>query len=139
METCTESVLLIDDNEIDIFITRRLLEFNNFSKNIYSACSGRDALEQLKNNENIPDVIFLDLNMPVINGFRFLKELAQLPDAVQDRVQVVVLTSSENKKDIRKASRNPIVVDYVPKPLTHEKIRELRTYFIAKSAVSAID
>lgn len=137
MEICTDSVLLIDDNEIDIYITRRLLEFNNFSKSISAACSGREALEQLKNSKNLPDVIFLDLNMPVINGFRFLSELAKLPSLVKDRVQVVVLTSSENKSDIKRASNNPVVVDYVAKPLTHEKIHDLRK-LIATRTVSEV-
>jgi CheY-like chemotaxis protein len=133
MEVCTESVMLIDDNEIDIFINKRLLEFNNFSRNILSACSGREALELLKNNQNLPDVIFLDLNMPVIDGFRFLKELTTLPDGVKGSVQVVVLSSSENKKDIRRASSNPVVVEYIAKPLTHEKIKDLRNLLVSKA------
>lgn len=133
MEVCTESVMLIDDNEIDIFINKRLLEFNNFSHKILSACSGREALDQLKNRNNPPDVIFLDLNMPVINGFRFLNELTKLPDAVKGSIQVVVLSSSENKRDIRRASSNPVVIEYISKPLTHEKIKDLKGRIASRS------
>ena len=133
MEVCTDSVMLVDDNEIDIFITKRLLEFNNFSKNISAACSGRDALEQLKNHQNLPDVIFLDLNMPVIDGFRFLNELSKLPNTVKGNIQVVVLSSSENQRDIKRATKNPVVVEYVSKPLTHEKIRDLRNLLASNS------
>lgn len=133
MDVCTDSVMLIDDSEIDIFITKRLLEFNNFSKHICSACSGRDALEKLKNNENLPDVIFLDLNMPVLDGFKFLKELSKLPDHINSKLHVVVLSSSENQRDIKRASRNPVVVQYISKPLTHEKITDLRKLLAKKT------
>ncbi len=138
MDVATDSVMLIDDNEIDIFITKRLLEFNNFSHSICSACSGRDALDQLKNHENLPDVIFLDLNMPVLNGFRFLKELSKLPDSVKKSVQVVVLTSSENKKDMKRATENPVVVKYISKPLTHEKIKDLRNLLASRSLRTSV-
>ncbi len=74
----TEAVLLVDDNDTDNFIHKRIIELAGFSKNIIVKNSGKSALEFLESNqitpENIPGVVFLDINMPIVDGFVFLFE-----------------------------------------------------------------
>ena len=121
-----DSVLLIDDSEIDLFINRKILEFNNFSNNIVSVTSPCRALELLMSSENLPAVIFLDLNMPIMDGFKFIEKFETLPDYVTSRISIVVLTSSNNNIDRKLAVRSSNVVRYISKPLTDEKITKLK-------------
>ncbi|MEJ2005846.1 MAG: response regulator [Cyclobacteriaceae bacterium] len=135
MDTCTDCVMLIDDSEIDIFISKKILEVNHFSRDIVSTTSPREALDMLKTarNGSIPELIFLDLNMPVIDGFRFLSEFADLPKSVRDQIGIVVLTSSENDLDRDMASQSTSVIEYVSKPLTEEKVSKIRRMIIRAS------
>ncbi len=121
-----DSVLLIDDSEIDLFINQKILEFNNFSNNIISISSPIRALELLMSADNLPDVIFLDLNMPIMDGFHFIEKFETLPDYVKNSVSIVVLTSSENNVDRKLAVRSSNVIRYISKPLTDEKIIKLK-------------
>src|SRR5438067_1599134 len=93
-------VLLIDDNEIDVLVNRKILENEMFAGEISSHSSATDALKMLQNsNGNLPDLIFLDIMMPVMDGFAFLDEFAKLPDAVTKQCKIVMLSTSESFKD----------------------------------------
>jgi CheY-like chemotaxis protein len=120
--------MLVDDSEIDIFINKKILEGNHFSRDILSTTSPREALDMLQNlrNGNVPDLIFLDLNMPVIDGFRFLSEFTNLPKSVRDQIGIIVLTSSENDVDRFMAAQSNSVIEYISKPLTDEKLEKIR-------------
>lgn len=116
-----ERVLLIDDNDIDNFINERMITTNNFSKLVIVKNSGDSALQYLKdhaeNVNNLPQLIFLDLNMPVMDGFSFLTEFEKLPVDVRNGCKIIVLSSSISPEDINRASTNPLVIKYVNKPL----------------------
>ena len=116
-----DRVLLIDDNDIDNFINERMITTNYFSKAVVVKNSGENALEYLKQNQDngseLPQLIFLDLNMPVMDGFAFLAEYEKLPATVRDKCKIIVLSSSISPEDINRASTNPLVVKYVNKPL----------------------
>ncbi len=89
-----EKTILIDDSDIDLFIQRRFLEVYNFSNTLVLYNSAEEALGWLKEmkGETAPDVIFLDLNMPEIDGFSFLNNFKNLPQEVLDKCKIVVLT-----------------------------------------------
>ena len=130
MTPCTDSVLLVDDSEIDLFINKKILEFNHFSKNITSTTSPLKALEMLSQTDDaLPEVVFLDLNMPIMDGFKFIQAFSTLPKFVQEHVSIVVLTSSENINDRRLAGKSEKVVHFVSKPLTDEKVIQLKSEF----------
>lgn len=119
-----DRVLLIDDNDIDNFINERMITTNFFSNRVIVKNSGESALNYLKENAgedaNLPQIIFLDLNMPIMDGFAFLTEYEKLPDAVKKNCKVIVLSSSISPEDINRASTNPLVVKYVNKPLNEK-------------------
>lgn len=127
----TNSVLrtvLIDDSDIDLFIQRRFLEVYKFSQQLVLYKSASEALESLgtMDGTEIPEIIFLDLNMPEIDGFSFLKSFEELPETVRNKVKIVVLTSSNSLKDKETAFSFKNVIQFITKPLKQTDIEELR-------------
>ncbi len=126
-----ESLCVIDDEEIDIYQVGRLCKKSKLIERFYSFSDGREALEHFLDFENSivkfdgsfpPKVIFLDINMPRMNGFEFLEEYAKLP--VEKRVCkiIMMLTSSDQAKDKEKALKHDEVASYMVKPLTKENL-----------------
>lgn len=124
-----EHVLLVDDNEIDNFINERIIVSSGFSANVVVKFSADAALDYLReasaSAEQVPDVIFLDLNMPVKDGFGFLNDFAQLSDIVKSKARVIVLSSSISPDDINRASVNPHVYKYLNKPLSEKYLEAI--------------
>ena len=128
MHRFVEKTLLIDDSDIDLFIQRRFLEVCHFSNDLQVNKSAEDALNWLRtiDPDQVPDVIFLDLNMPEYDGFRFLGHFADLPEAVVAKARIVVLTSSNSAKDREQAFSFKNVIHFITKPLKQTDIEELR-------------
>ncbi|MEO8886337.1 MAG: response regulator [Mucilaginibacter sp.] len=114
--------LLIDDNYIDNIVTRKLLENSGFAKNIVISESPDDAVEWLRDGTVIPDVIFLDIRMPTMDGFEFL-ELYDKLTIDKENIKVYLLSSSLDPADIKKSSNNKYITQFLHKPLT-QKILE---------------
>lgn len=121
--------MLIDDSEIDLFIHRRFLELCNFSKELISYRSAESALDWLNNLNGAaaPDFIFLDLNMPVVDGFSFLQHFSTLPENVRGRAQIVVLTSSSSATDREQVLQHKNVIRMITKPIKQTDIDALRS------------
>lgn len=133
MNMVANLVLLVDDNDTDNFIHKRVIELLGFSKHVEVCNSGRGALNYLKSHAHIPDMIpdlvFLDINMPVVDGFVFLHEFACLSHTVQQKTRIIILSSSDNKRDIDKITSNPFVAKFIIKPLTEEALRHTAELF----------
>ena len=124
MSTSFQTCLLIDDNPLDNYINTKLIQNVNFANEVLAFESPVDALLALKEGNIKPDVIFLDINMPVMNGFEFLREYANLHIS-KDNIKVCVLSSSINPEDEDSAIRSPYVTTYIQKNLKEEKLQEL--------------
>lgn len=124
-----KNVLLIDDSYIDNLINRKILDNNSYAETITVIDSPQEAFEFVSNalhsGTNIPEVIFLDLRMPLMNGFEFLKALMELPDLKPDLIKIFVLTSSLDPNDIKKIKENKLVSKFIGKPLTNQILEEI--------------
>lgn len=124
-------VLLVDDNDTDNFISKRIIEITKFAKRVEVRNSGKSALQYLEkeqnNPENLPNIIFLDINMPIVDGFVFLFEYEMFSDAIKNHCKIVILSSSNNKRDIAKIVDNDYVIKFITKPLTEKSLQEVKT------------
>ncbi|MDQ3071878.1 MAG: response regulator [Bacteroidota bacterium] len=124
-----KTVLLIDDNTIDNFINTKLITKAGFSEKVIektSAISALDFLREIKNEEEVPDVILLDIMMPVMDGFEFLEQYDKMPADVKSKSRVVMLSSTESFKDLNRANSNPYVYKFLNKPLTEAVLAAIR-------------
>lgn len=128
-----QHVMLIDDLELDNFINEKLLAANNFSKKIYVTTSARSALEFLNNIlimgeeflNAMPEVIFIDINMPMVDGFQFIEAFKKTIEKQLNKPKLVVLTSSVFEKDKEKTFSISEDIVFLNKPLTKEMLETL--------------
>lgn len=119
------NIMLVDDDEICIFITKIVLQKHEHDFNIVTYQSAQKALEHLRSHPEIQlDLIFLDLNMPAISGFEFLDQLTTLY-AKKNPPNVCLLSSSDNNIDISNAKNFSNVISYIEKPISTEKLSAL--------------
>ena len=119
-----KTCLLIDDNYIDNFVTRRILESSNFAEHIVVQQSATDAIIAIKNGLK-PDVIFLDLRMPLMNGFEFLQEYDKLKNHDKSSTKIFMLSSSLDPVDVKRSGQNKYITQFIHKPLTQKILEEL--------------
>lgn len=119
MSKTAKCIMLIDDNADDNFFHGRVIKKNNLTNVIVVKTSGTEALEYLK-AETKPycDLIFLDINMPGMNGWEFLREYNLLDKKLQSRGIIIMLTTSDNPDDMEKAKKWNFISEYITKPLT---------------------
>jgi len=122
-----KTCLLIDDNYIDNFVTRRILESGNFAENVIVMDSATEAIVQLRKGDVKPDVIFLDIRMPMMGGFEFLQEYDRLPLENKDRIKIFMLSSSLDPTDLKKSTSNKYITQFIHKPLTQKALDEIDT------------
>lgn len=118
--------MLIDDSEIDNMVNKHILSKNNIAEHILVFSSAHDALEYFNaNNELLPNIILLDINMPIMNGFGFLVEFEKMDSKIVDSISVVMLTSSVDPNDIRRSKEFRTVKSFISKPLSLEHLEKI--------------
>lgn len=131
-ETNTNIVFLVDDNSVDNFVHKKMIELNKFASQVRIFINAKDALYYLSeiddlsyNEHTIPSIIFLDLNMPLINGFQFLELYEKLPSIIHSKCKIVILTNSLNPADRVQAKANKHIITFINKPLSSDHFAEL--------------
>ena len=115
--------MIVDDNELDSFILKKLVEANGFSGEVIVKPDARTALDYLAaTSDKLPRIIFLDIMMPDIDGFGFLDEFEQLSAAVHEHCRVILISTSESFKDLNRANKNKFVYRFLNKPITQEML-----------------
>jgi len=121
------TAFLIDDSEVDLFIHKKFLELCSFAETIITFTSPVKALEALRDASLLdgPYLIFLDLNMPLLNGFEFLEKINSDSSGISDMIKVVILSSSNSPADRLKAKEFPNVISFFSKPLNMDELQSL--------------
>jgi CheY-like chemotaxis protein len=127
-----KSVMVIDDMQFDRFVANHVITKFGFAEQVIQMESASDALRYLVSKEQSPDelpeVIFLDIQMPDINGYQFLDQFEKLPGSITDHCKIIMLTSSIDIKDIKRANEYKLVKGYIVKPLDKEKLDKLPVF-----------
>ncbi len=122
---------IIDDDPIFVFGTKKIMEVANFSKSIMVFQNGQEAIQNLKpiieKGENVPEVILLDLNMPIMDGWEFLDEFIKIPS--QQEIVIFIVTSSVDPADVQRAKKYDKVSNYLVKPIRSQQLKEILCQF----------
>lgn len=125
----TKLFMLVDDNDVDLFLNKKLLRTGGITENTIAFHSAQDALNYLRENanrpNNLPSVILLDVLMPEMNGFQFLEMFEKLPESVKSIMKIVMLSSTIDPVDLERARANRYVVEIMRKPLDTARLRQV--------------
>jgi CheY-like chemotaxis protein len=120
-----KTCLLIDDNYIDNFVTRKILESGEFAEKVVVSQSAPDAINSLRAGAVKPDVIFLDIRMPMMGGFEFLQEYDKLDIENKQSIKIFMLSSSLDPTDLKKSTNNKYITSFIHKPLTQKSLDDI--------------
>jgi CheY-like chemotaxis protein len=120
---------IIDDDEVYVYLIKRIIKQTNLVDLIKIFGNGLDAIDFLKENsdnpDSLPEIILLDLSMPIMDGWQFLEEYMLLYPKLGRKITIYIVTSSISPSDIIKAKSISEVTDYIIKPITKEKLIEI--------------
>ncbi|MGO4918775.1 response regulator [Maribacter aquivivus] len=121
-----KEIMLVDDNSIDNYVSKIVTEKENIAETITVKSSAIEALDYLKAKAgNFPELIFLDIKMPIMDGFEFLIEFSKFTVDKKANCAIVMLSSSISNADMEAASNDQHVIDYLSKPLSKEKLTKV--------------
>ena len=122
-------LILIDDDNIVVYLTKRIVADTNMVELTNVFGNGEDALNYLKENLNnpdaLPEIIFLDLFMPILDGWQFLEEFNLIKSEISKPITIYVITSSVSREDYDKVKQFNTVSDYIVKPITKANFIEV--------------
>lgn len=124
------NILLVDDDTVNNFIVINTLNKLDITENVDSVLNGADGIEYIKNmidnnRQLIPSIIFLDINMPVMDGWEFLEEFEKFAEDIKKQCKIYMVSSSVYEDDISKSKHYSSVIDFISKPLMREKIMDI--------------
>ena len=122
-------ICIIDDDRIYQFAARKTIERTGLAETISPFINGEEAINYLKkriaDQTSLPDYIFLDINMPVMNGWQFLEEYQAIPEKNRSQSKIFMVSSSVSDYDINRSKEFEVVSGYIIKPVPTEKFREI--------------
>ncbi len=126
-----ELACIIDDDKIYVNLVKKIIEIKHLSENLLIFKNGLEALEYFKviltnmTEEKLPDIIFLDLNMPVMDGWEFLGEFIKIKNNFDKKITLYVVSSSIDPRDLERAKSFNLVTDYLIKPIELKRFEQI--------------
>ncbi|WDO11629.1 hypothetical protein MH928_09820 [Flavobacterium sp. WW92] len=124
-----ENMMIIDDNNIDLYITTQTIKRNNIGKTVMPYSIAEDALKFLQLNaldlSALPRIILVDIYMPVMSGFEFMEAYDKLPAVLKEFCKVFIVSSSIDSVDLDRANKDPNVTAFREKPISVEFLQEI--------------
>ena len=125
-----ETVMIIDDNITDLYVYSRMITKNNFGKNVLEYSVATEAMQYLQDNQDnfsvLPQIIFVDIYMPLMSGFEFLEDYDKLSPALKAHCRVYIVSSTIDNEDIVKSHSDMNVVSFQVKPITKEFLDRIK-------------
>ena len=121
-------VLLVEDDPITIMVCDRIIKMTSFAEKVKSCENGKiglDYLSGLSEGSPTPTIIFLDINMPVMNGWDFLEEFEKIKSRFESLPRIYLLSSTVDPEDYKKAQKFTLVQDFISKPLSKEALQNI--------------
>ncbi|WPU93112.1 response regulator [Mucilaginibacter sabulilitoris] len=119
---------IIDNNTTYVYGFKKLLNLKNLSSRVCTFNNGSEAISYFKNPlnaNNLPDVIFLDISMPVMDGWEFMNEFAEIKSQLGKKITIYILSSSTDINDIERAKKNSDISDYIIKPVDVSRLAKI--------------
>ena len=120
---------LIDDDEIFVFATKRLIQLKNFCKDVYHFSTVAEAITYFKNHKKnpdlIPDIVFIDINLKAETGWEFMDQYEELSLELAKETHIYMLSASLSNTDVVKAKQYPFVKGFLNKPLSKENLAQI--------------
>lgn len=133
-----QTVFIIDDDPITIKICELVIQNTKFAQSIVSFPNGKEAIDffsdffeknkRTENENKAPELILLDLNMPIMNGWEFMEEYMRKYATRLESTDIAILSSSVNPQDFMKSQQYDVIIDFINKPLTVDLINELKQH-----------
>ena len=123
-----KTICVIDDDKIYIYGLKKLISIKQLTPKLIEFYNGKDAIDFLadpENSEHLPDIIFLDINMPVMDGWAFMENYVKIKPQLGKKITVYMVSSSINHTDIARAKEISDISDYVIKPISSTTLLEL--------------
>jgi CheY-like chemotaxis protein len=124
-----QSICIVDDDEIYKFFVKKILEIKELADNVLTFSDGEEAYNYIKENKGnpdlLPDIILLDINMPVMDGFLFIEEYVKLKHEINKEITIYMVTSSIDSIDLERSKKYTDIKDFITKPISAEVLEKI--------------
>jgi CheY-like chemotaxis protein len=124
-----KSICIVDDDEVYKFFVKKVLEIKELADNVLTFPDGEEAYNYIKENKGnpdlLPDIIFLDINMPIMDGFLFIEEYTKLKHEINKEIVIYMVTSSIDLIDLERSKKYTEIKDFITKPISAEVLEKI--------------